>query len=106
MIIHLLPALNKLRIVLASQSPRRIQLLTNIGLHFRAITSAFEENLDKEIYTPQEYVCHTAKAKALDIYEHYKEVGAAYTQTYLCDVCWEKPWADTGMTVNLSVLMS
>ena len=40
------------KIVLASKSPRRRQILDQIGLHFEVIVSDFEEDLDKTVYTP------------------------------------------------------
>ncbi|KIW28703.1 septum formation protein Maf [Cladophialophora immunda] len=67
-----LPALNLLRnkrIILASQSPRRKQLLAQIGLHnVEIIPSKFEENLPKTL-SPFEYVLATATQKALAVYK-------------------------------------
>ncbi|KAH0835134.1 septum formation protein Maf [Fonsecaea monophora] len=67
-----LPALNLLRnkrIILASQSPRRKQLLGQIGLHnVEIIPSKFEENLPKTL-SPFEYVLATATQKALAVYK-------------------------------------
>ena len=40
------------QIVLASQSPRRLQILKQIGLQFTVNVSRFEENLDKTKMTP------------------------------------------------------
>jgi hypothetical protein len=47
MIVHLLEQINALVIVLASQSPRRKELLENLGIQFTCVPSNFEENLDK-----------------------------------------------------------
>lgn len=45
--------LHSLRIVLASQSPRRRELLERCGLAFEVVPSTFEETLDKaEFATP------------------------------------------------------
>ncbi|KIX92281.1 uncharacterized protein Z520_12027 [Fonsecaea multimorphosa CBS 102226] len=67
-----LPALNLLRnkrTILASQSPRRKQLLAQIGLHnVEIIPSKFEENLPKTL-SPFEYVLATATQKALAVYK-------------------------------------
>ncbi|OQV04432.1 hypothetical protein CLAIMM_09315 [Cladophialophora immunda] len=67
-----LPALSLLRnkrIILASQSPRRKQLLAQIGLHnVEIIPSKFEENLPKTL-SPFEYVLATATQKALAVYK-------------------------------------
>lgn len=67
-----LPALTLLRnrrVILASASPRRKQLLGQIGLtNLEIIPSNFAENLPKTL-TPYEYVLATASAKALAVYE-------------------------------------
>ncbi|OQR92667.1 dynein heavy chain, partial [Thraustotheca clavata] len=58
------------RIILASQSPRRHELLTNLGLRFEVVPSTFEENLDKSKFpTPEDYVIENAKQKALEVFE-------------------------------------
>ncbi|KAF2476134.1 Maf-domain-containing protein [Lindgomyces ingoldianus] len=66
-----LPALMSLRgkrVVLASQSPRRRQLLAQIGLiNLDVVPSSFAENLPKSL-SPFEYVLRTATEKALDVY--------------------------------------
>ncbi|KAG9770306.1 Maf-domain-containing protein, partial [Aureobasidium melanogenum] len=67
-----LPALNMLRgkrVILASQSPRRRQLLAQIGLtNVEVVPSKFEENLPKSL-SPFEYVLATATQKALTVYK-------------------------------------
>ncbi|EXJ85093.1 septum formation protein [Capronia epimyces CBS 606.96] len=67
-----LPALTLLRgkrVVLASQSPRRKQLLAQIGLtNVEIVPSKFEENLPKSL-SPFEYVLATATQKALAVYK-------------------------------------
>ena len=69
MIIHILPFLNSLRIVLASASPRRIQLLQTVGLtNLRVVPSTFPETLPHSEHTPVSYVTATARAKALEVY--------------------------------------
>jgi septum formation protein len=66
-----LPALSKLRgrrVILASASPRRRQLLAQIGLRdLEIIPSKFEENLSKS-QTPFQYVLNTATEKAMAVY--------------------------------------
>lgn len=66
-----LPALSLLRgkrVILASASPRRRQLLAQIGLtNIEVIPSKFEENLPKT--SPFEYVVATATQKALTVYK-------------------------------------
>ncbi|XP_046576453.1 probable bifunctional dTTP/UTP pyrophosphatase/methyltransferase protein [Haliotis rubra] len=60
--------LNVQRIILASGSPRRKQILQNIGLQFEAVPSTFEEDLDKSLFPhPSDYVKENARIKALDV---------------------------------------
>lgn len=40
------------KIVLASQSPRRLQILQQIGLQFEVNVSQFDENMDKDAMLP------------------------------------------------------
>lgn len=54
-------------IVLASASPRRRELLAQIGIQFKVIPSTFEENLSKE-KSAQEYAELTALHKARQVY--------------------------------------
>eukprot|EP01134_Creolimax_fragrantissima_P007608 CFRG7608T1 len=65
-----LATLNGKRIVLASGSPRRAELLEKIGLKFSICPSTFEENLDKSTYpTCQDYVQATCLHKAQEVYD-------------------------------------
>ncbi|GFR61504.1 Maf protein [Elysia marginata] len=59
--------LNAQRIVLASGSPRRKQILENIGLKIEVIPSTFEENLDKTKLSPADYVVQTATHKTEEV---------------------------------------
>jgi septum formation protein len=55
---------NEFRIILASGSPRRRELLTQMGLtNFEIILSKFEEDLDKASYTPVMYCAATSFGK-------------------------------------------
>ena len=67
MLIQHLPVLNQHRIVLASASPRRLELLRQIGLNVEVQVSTFEEDLDKRKYTPASYAQATACEKAEDV---------------------------------------
>ncbi|XP_062982402.1 probable bifunctional dTTP/UTP pyrophosphatase/methyltransferase protein [Elgaria multicarinata webbii] len=59
--------LNK-RVVLASASPRRQEILTNVGLRFEVVPSWFKETLEKSSFAaPYEYAVETAKQKALEV---------------------------------------
>ncbi|XP_072252693.1 probable bifunctional dTTP/UTP pyrophosphatase/methyltransferase protein [Leuresthes tenuis] len=65
------PVISKLAgklVVLASSSPRRLEILRNAGLRFEVVPSWFKETLDKGLFkTPQEYAVETAKQKALEV---------------------------------------
>ncbi|NXC48978.1 ASML protein, partial [Penelope pileata] len=65
------PVLGKLvskRVVLASASPRRQEILTNVGLRFEVVPSWFKETLEKSSFAaPYEYAIETAKQKALEV---------------------------------------
>ena len=67
MLMHYLPLLNSHRLVLASASPRRKELLAQIGLRIEVQASSFEEDLDKGKYSPAGYAQATAQQKALDV---------------------------------------
>ncbi|XP_061482998.1 probable bifunctional dTTP/UTP pyrophosphatase/methyltransferase protein [Rhineura floridana] len=65
------PVIKKLineRVVLASASPRRQEILTNVGLRFEVVPSWFKETLEKSSFAaPYEYAVETAKQKALEV---------------------------------------
>jgi septum formation protein len=58
------------QIILASQSPRRKQLLTEIGLEFEIHPSNFEEKNENDL--PEELVIHNAIGKAQEVARHYR----------------------------------
>ncbi|XP_061143439.1 probable bifunctional dTTP/UTP pyrophosphatase/methyltransferase protein isoform X2 [Syngnathus typhle] len=65
------PVISKLAgklVVLASSSPRRLDILRNAGLRFEVVPSWFKETLDKQLFkAPQQYAVETAKQKALEV---------------------------------------
>ncbi|XP_054471584.1 probable bifunctional dTTP/UTP pyrophosphatase/methyltransferase protein [Anoplopoma fimbria] len=65
------PVISKLSgklVVLASASPRRLEILSNAGLRFEVVPSWFKETLDKGLFkAPHEYAVETAKQKALEV---------------------------------------
>ncbi|KAL1923209.1 uncharacterized protein VTP21DRAFT_9585 [Calcarisporiella thermophila] len=92
-------ALRSKRVILASGSPRRKEILSNLGLNFEIVPSLFPETLDKSVYKPKLYVSETARQKALEVYERLandKEnppnlVVGADTIVVLGDDILEKP---------------
>ncbi|CAI9559801.1 unnamed protein product [Staurois parvus] len=97
------PVISKLagkRVVLASASPRRQDILSNVGLRFEVVPSWFKETLEKSLFSaPQEYAVETAKQKALEVarrmhMKHRKTpdiVIGADTIVTLEDAILEKP---------------
>ncbi len=63
--------LDKTRIILASASPRRKEILENIGLNIEIVPSLVEENLEKAAYAgrPEDFVIDTAELKADDVFK-------------------------------------
>ncbi|XP_048069149.2 probable bifunctional dTTP/UTP pyrophosphatase/methyltransferase protein [Ursus arctos] len=76
------PVIGKLlhkRVVLASASPRRREILSHAGLRFEVVPSRFKEKLDKASFpTPYAYAIETAKQKALEVASrmHQKDLRA------------------------------
>lgn len=58
-------------IILASASPRRRELLTQVGYTFNVVPSSVEEEMEDG--TPIEIVKHNALIKAQDIAQHYPD---------------------------------
>lgn len=67
------------RIILASTSPRRSEILRHLGLHFEILPSLFEDNLDpKKFHSPEDYAVETAYRKVLDVAERVaKDINRA-----------------------------
>ncbi|XP_076447050.1 putative bifunctional dTTP/UTP pyrophosphatase/methyltransferase protein [Babylonia areolata] len=69
--------LNSQRVVLASGSPRRKQILQNVGLKFEVIPSTFEEKLEKSTFpSPVEYVLETARQKTIEVEQRLRQDSA------------------------------
>ncbi|MGN1266685.1 MAG: nucleoside triphosphate pyrophosphatase [Dorea sp.] len=60
-----------MRYILASQSPRRRELLGRTGLNFEVIPSSVEEKITKTI--PTDIVMELSEQKAMDVYEKMDE---------------------------------
>ncbi|GJP85745.1 hypothetical protein CLOP_g15846, partial [Closterium sp. NIES-67] len=68
MFIQHVAALSKRRIVLASASPRRRELLSGLGLTVDVIPSTFNEDLNKASFASAgEYAAETATHKAIEV---------------------------------------
>ncbi|OSX75296.1 hypothetical protein BU14_0242s0014 [Porphyra umbilicalis] len=75
---HMAALNNGKRIVLASGSPRRREILTMLGLAHEVHASAFEENLDKGAFpTPAEYAKTNASSKAAAVVAELAAGGGA-----------------------------
>jgi septum formation protein len=72
------------RLILASRSPRRYELLKQVGLDFDVIPSRIEEDFIRE-ESPQQHIIRLAEAKALDVGNQYPDrwVIAADTIVYI-----------------------
>eukprot|EP00927_Polykrikos_kofoidii_P058450 TRINITY_DN52981_c0_g1_i1.p1 TRINITY_DN52981_c0_g1~~TRINITY_DN52981_c0_g1_i1.p1 ORF type:complete len:252 (+),score=49.34 TRINITY_DN52981_c0_g1_i1:40-756(+) len=55
------------RLVLASTSPRRVEILGILGVPFEVQTPTFLEDLDKSRYTPDAYVVEKARIKCAEV---------------------------------------
>jgi septum formation protein len=80
------------RLILASRSPRRYELLKQVGLDFDVIPSRIEEDFIRE-ESPQQHVIRLAEAKALDVGSRYTDrwVIAADTIVYIDRFVLGKP---------------
>ncbi|XP_013792355.2 N-acetylserotonin O-methyltransferase-like protein [Limulus polyphemus] len=96
------PLMQKLltkKIILASSSPRRKQILHNIKFPFEVVPSTFEENLDKTSFDkPYDYVQETAYSKALEVFKRLEKetkqpdlVIGADTVVTMDSIIFEKP---------------
>jgi len=82
----------KSRFILASKSPRRYELLKQVGLDFDVIPSGIEEDYIKG-ESPRKHVLRLAEAKALDVGNQYPDrwVIAADTIVYVDHSVLGKP---------------
>ena len=80
------------RLVLASKSPRRYELLKRLGLDLDVIPSKIEEDFSRG-ESPRAHVIRLAEAKALDVGEQYPDrwVIAADTIVYVDHCVLGKP---------------
>jgi septum formation protein len=96
-------------LILASQSPRRKQLLQQLGLEFNVIPSAVDEEAIHNLsLTPDEYVRHLALHKATDVATHYSNsciVIGADTTVVLDETILNKP-TDEKSAFDMLALLS
>lgn len=83
------------KIILASSSPRRMEILKNLKVEFDVIPSSYEEVIvDKQ---PQELVCYLAKNKALEVSSRVISdniILAADTMVFIDNMALGKPHTD------------
>ncbi|KAL6436050.1 hypothetical protein ACFW04_005691 [Cataglyphis niger] len=87
------------RVILASGSPRRHDIMKHLRINAEIIPSLYDENLDRSKYTNHgEYVQDIAKYKVLEVYERLKAdsvppslIIGADTMVTMGDVIYGKP---------------
>ncbi len=90
--ISLLCGLENKKVVLATQSPRRIEMLRTVGLEFEIYPPQFEEKRQPGM-KPVDYVRHNASEKAHWVAEHtdFDLIIAADTVVVMDGEIFEKP---------------
>ncbi|KAI7855963.1 inosine triphosphate pyrophosphatase-like protein [Circinella umbellata] len=69
-----LPWLSKQKIILASASPRRREILTDMGLEFQIVTTLEDDSNDPTAFDLKEdYVHYTARLKAVEVFERCRD---------------------------------
>ena len=81
------------RLILASKSPRRYELLKQMGLHFDVVQSSVEEEKVVRDESPQEHVIRLSEEKARDVGKIYPDswVLGADTVVYINGAILGKP---------------
>ena len=91
-----LNALNSKKVILASSSPRRKDILAHLGVKYTVVPSTFPETLDKSLFShPSEYVKENALQKALEVYERMKVSNAYFRLSMKCCIStclWHQAW--------------
>lgn len=90
--------LEKARFILASASPRRIELLRQIGIQdFEVFPSTFPEDLDKSSFDgPSAYVVENARRKAEDVWQAKEKdcIEGKFKVIIACDTVMSKQLSD------------
>nr|XP_050855695.1 dTTP/UTP pyrophosphatase isoform X2 [Vespula vulgaris] len=92
-------ALTAGRLILASGSPRRYEIIQKLGLNFEVMISNYDENLDRSKYKNHgDYIQDLAKFKVHDVYQRLKNdpispslIIGADTFVTLGDTIYGKP---------------
>jgi septum formation protein len=95
-------------LILASASPRRKKLLEQLGLDFRVVVSAFDEDVIPTNISPQDYVQILAQSKALRVAQNLGEAAiviGADTTVVLQGYILNKP-LDAADAVRMLSLLS
>ncbi|MGZ3613999.1 MAG: Maf family protein [Thermodesulfobacteriota bacterium] len=71
------------RLILASKSPRRSELLRQVGLEFEVVPTGVKEDFVQG-ESPQEHVIRLAQAKARDVASKYPEHWVIAADTIVC----------------------
>ncbi|XP_060818444.1 probable bifunctional dTTP/UTP pyrophosphatase/methyltransferase protein [Bombus pascuorum] len=87
------------RVVLASGSPRRYEIMKQLGINIEVVSSTYDENLDRSAYKNSgDYVQDLAKYKVQEVYDRLKEdvtppslIIGADTLVTMGDVIYGKP---------------
>ena len=81
------------RLILASKSPRRYELLKQMGLHFDVVQSSVEEEKVVRHESPREHVIRLSEEKARDVGKTYPDswVLGADTVVYIDGASLGKP---------------
>lgn len=82
------------RIILASKSPRRLELFSKYGIKAKVVPANADENIPEEICEPCEKVKYLANKKAMSVKENFKNgeiVVAADTLVFFGDKIFGKP---------------
>jgi len=81
------------RLILASKSPRRYELLKQMGLHFDVVHSSVEEEKVVRHESPREHVIRLSEEKARDVGRRYPDswVLGADTVVYIDGTILGKP---------------
>lgn len=91
--------LENTKIILASKSPRRLELLTQAGFEFEIITSHIEEKITKE--KPAEVVIELSAQKASDV---FNKIINSVNNNLTEDVSLMVIGADTVVSANDAIL--